>query len=220
MTINSTSTLKSQNFVWHVALVTADAIVLAIFIAPELIASATVTQMGLFRALGAAILPVLVLLLLNVMSSAVKAMLVYWRPYGWLPGCEAFTKYGPADQRIDMAQLKKNAGGWSEDPKEQNAKWFKLYKLVEAQPEVASAQKDFLMYRDMAAFTLPLIVIATLALYFSDAQVNAIWGAFLLLVVQYLLTAISAANAGKRFVTNVLALHSAKRITSSKTTPI
>ena len=61
--------LKSLNFAWHVALATADAIVLALFVAPELITSATTTQLGVYRALGAAVLPIVVLLLMNVMSS-------------------------------------------------------------------------------------------------------------------------------------------------------
>lgn len=217
MTKIANRTIKSQNFMWHVALVAADAIILALFVAPDLITSATITQLGLYRAFGASILPVVVLLIVNVMSSALKAMLVYWKPYGWLPGCEAFTKYAPADHRVDLAQLKKNVGVWSEDPKEQNAKWFKLYKMVENQAEIAGAQKDFLMYRDMASFTLVLIVMAPLGLYFADASFKAIWGAAVLLLVQYVLTAVSAANAGKRFVCNVLSLHSAKKITNPKT---
>jgi len=208
--------LKSLNFAWHVALATADAIVLALFVAPELITSATTTQLGLYRALGAAVLPIVVLLLMNVLSSNVKAMLVYWKPYGWLPGCEAFTKYGPADHRVDMAQLKKNVGGWSEEPKEQNSKWYKLYKQVETVPEVAYAQKDFLMYRDMAVLSLPLIVIAPLGLYFAEVTTKALWSGAALFLVQYILTAISARNAGERFVCNVLAIQSSKKVTTPK----
>lgn len=208
--------LKSQNFAWQVALSTADAIVLALFVAPELITSATTTQLGLYRALGAAVLPIVVLLLMNVLSSNFKAMLVYWKPYGWLPGCEAFTKYGPADHRVDMVQLKKNVGAWAEEPKEQNSKWYKLYKQVETVPEVAYAQKDFLMYRDMAVLSLPLMVLAPLGLYVADASTNALWVAAGLFLMQYVLTAISARNAGERFVCNVLAVHSAKKVTSAK----
>lgn len=208
--------LKTLNFVWHVALATADAIVLALFVAPELITSATTTQLGLYRALGAAVLPIVVLLLMNVMSSNFKAMLVYWKPYGWLPGCEAFTKYGPADHRVDMVQLKKNVGAWADEPKEQNSKWYKLYKQVETIPEVAYAQKDFLMYRDMAVLSLSLIVIAPLGLHIADVRTKAMWIGAAMFVVQYVLTAISARNAGERFVCNVLAVHSAKKVTTPK----
>lgn len=208
--------LKSQNFAWHVALATADAIGLALFVAPELMTSATTTQLGLYRALGAAVLPIVVLLLINVLSSNFKAMLVYWKPYGWLPGCEAFSKYGPADHRVDLVQLKKNVGAWAEEPKEQNSKWYKLYKQVETVPEVACAQKDFLMYRDMAVLSLPLIVLAPLGLYVAEASTKALWIAAGLFLIQYVLSAVSARNAGERFVCNVLALHSVKRFAGAK----
>lgn len=208
--------LKSQNLAWHVALATADAIVLALFVAPELITSATTTQLGLYRALGAAVLPIVVLLLMNVLSSNFKAMFVYWKPYGWLPGCEAFTKYGPADHRVDIVQLKKNVGAWAKEPKEQNSKWYKLYKRVETVPEVAYAQKDFLMYRDMAVLSLSLVVLVPLGLYVAEASTKALWVATGLFLVQYVLTAISARNTGERFVCNVLAVHSAKEVTSAR----
>jgi hypothetical protein len=161
-------------------------------------------------------LPIVVLLLMNVMSSNLKAKLVYWKPYGWLPGCEAFTKYGPTDHRVDMVQLKKNVGAWADEPKEQNSKWYKLYKQVEKMPEVAYAQKDFLMYRDMAVLSLPLIVIAPLGLYISDVSMKALWIGAAMFGVQYVLTAISARNAGERFVCNVLAVHSTQKVTMPK----
>ena len=208
--------LKSQNFAWYVGLATADAIVLALFVAPELITSATTTQLGLYRALGGAILPIVVLLLMNVLSSNFKATLVYWKSYGWLPGCEAFSKYGPSDHRVDMVQLKKNVGVWAEDPREQNSKWYQLYKQVETAPEVAYANKEFLMYRDMAALSLPLILLAPFGLYVGEASTTALWISAGLFLVQYVLTAISAQNAGERFVCNVLAVHSAKRVAGAK----
>lgn len=208
--------LKSLNLKWLIALASADAILLALFVAPELILSATTTQLGLFRAVGAAVIPVLVLLLVNVLSSNVKAMLVYWMPLGWLPGCVAFTKYGPADPRIDMGALKKNIGAWGEDPKVQNSKWFKLYKSVENVTEVASTQKDFLMYRDMAVLSLPLIALAPLGLFIADASKNAMWLAAGMFLVQYVMTALSARHAGERFVCNVLALHAANKVTKPK----
>lgn len=210
--------LKSLNFKWHIALATADAILLALFVAPELVTTATATQLGIYRALSAALIPVLVLLIMNVLPSSVKAMLVYWKPLGVLPGCEAFTKHGPADPRVDMVQLKKNVGVLPTDLKEQNSKWFKLYKMVENQIEIAAAQKDFLMYRDMAVLSLPLIVLAPLGLYFADASHSAMLVAACLFFAQYLLTAISARHAGVRFVCNVLAIHSARKVTATRPT--
>ena len=217
---NPERSLKSLNLKWLIAMATADVIVLVLFLAPELIAGATTNQIGLYRAIGAVVIPVFVLLLLNVLSSSVKAMLVYWRPLGWLPGCEAFTKYGPADPRVDMNALKKNVGAWTSDPKEQNSKWFKLYKLVENVTEVASTQKDFLMYRDMAALSLPLVALGPLGLLVAGASRNSIWLASGMFFVQYILSAVSARHAGERFVCNVLALHAAKKVTVPKVTVV
>lgn len=209
--------LKSLNLKWLVALATVDAILLATLVVPEIITSAT-TLLGLYRAMSAAVIPVLVLLLVNVLSATVKAMLVYWKPLGWLPGCEAFTKYGPDDPRVDMIALRKNVGPWTSDPKDQNSKWFKLYKLVENATEVSAAQKDFLMYRDMAVLSLPLIGLTPFALYLIEASSGSMWKAAALFFVQYVLTAISARHAGERFVSNVLALHATRKIIAPKAT--
>nr|WP_295075130.1 hypothetical protein [uncultured Roseateles sp.] len=209
---NADRSLKSSNFKWHIALATADAILLGLFVAPEVLTSATATQLGLFRALSAALMPVLVLLLLNLLSSNAKAMLVFWKPLGVLPGCEAFTRHGPADPRVDMAQLKKNVGALPTDPKEQNSKWYKLYKQIESRTEVMSAQKDFLMYRDMAVLSLPLALLTPVALWGAGVGASGIWGAAGLFVAQYLLTRVSARHAAERFVCTVLAVHSAVKI--------
>lgn len=216
MKSGSERSLKSLNLKWLVALATADAVLLALFVAPELVTAASATQLGIYRAVGSAVIPIFVLLIVNVLPYNVKAMLVYWRPLGWLPGSEAFTRYGPADARVNMVALKKNVGAWSDDPKEQNAKWFKLYKQVEGATEVAAAQKDYLMYRDMAALSLPSIFLAPLGLYAAGAGASALLRAAGLFVVQYVLTALSARHAGQRFVSTVLALHSTKKFSATE----
>ena len=193
----------------------ADAVVIFLFVVPE-ITKNTWTSVAVIRSLGTVVLPVLVLLIVNVLPYNIKAMLVYWKPLGWLPGSEAFTKYGPVDERIDMVALKKNAGVLPTDPKEQNSKWFKLYKIVENQTEVAAAQKDFLMYRDMAVISLPLVALVPLGLWLAGVGPDVLWIAAALFIAQYLLAAVSARHSGIRFVTNVLAIHSAKKITAPK----
>lgn len=208
--------LKSLNFKWHIALATADAILLALFVAPELFTTATTTQLGTYRALSAVLVPVVVLLLMNVLPSNVKAMLVYWKPLGVLPGCEAFSRHAHSDPRVNIAQLKKNVGALPSDPKEQNAMWYKLYKKVESRTEVATAQKDFLMYRDMAVLSLPLMVLVPLCMLIAGVGYSGVWITTLLFFLQYLVTAISARHAGVSFVCNVLAIHSASKITTSK----
>ena len=207
--------LKSLNVKWLVSMAFADAVVIFLFIVPE-INNDILTTLAMIRGLGTVVLPVLVLLIVNVLPYNIKAMLVYWKPLGWLPGSEAFTKYAPRDERIDMVALKRNVGALPTDPKDQNSKWFKLYKLVESQTEVAAAQKDFLMYRDMAVISLPLIGLVPLGLWLAGRAAGVLLFAAALFAVQYVIAAISARHSGIRFVTNVLAVHSAKKVTTPK----
>jgi hypothetical protein len=201
--------LKSQNMKWLVALALADALVLLLLATPGPMTAATLSQLGIGRALTTTLIPVLVLLVVNVLPHDVKSMLVYWKPRGVLPGCEAFTKHGPDDQRVDMATLKKRVGELPSDPREQNARWYALFKMVANETEVSEAHKMFLLYRDMAVLSLALILIGPLLLYAAYASAGAQWAAGTIFGVQYLLTAISARWSGIRFVCNVLAVHSA-----------
>ena len=74
------------------------------------------------------------------------------------------------------------------------------------------------MYRDMAVLSLPLVVLAPLGLYLAEANAKALLVAASLFLAQYVLAAISARNAGERFVCNVLAVHSAKKFASTRAT--
>lgn len=216
MKSNGEHSLKALNVKWLVLLAVADVLAVLPFIAPEVIGNVSLTQVGIGRVLTTTVMPVVVLLIVNVLSHNVKSMLVYWKPLGVLPGSEAFTKYGPADPRIDMAALKKNVGALPTDPAEQNSKWYKLYKQVPNEPEVAEAHKLFLMYRDMAVMSLALIVLVPGALLIVGVAPLAPWLAAGLFAAQYLVTALSARWSGIRFVCNVLAIHSARKINTQK----
>jgi hypothetical protein len=197
---------------WLVLLAAADVVATFLFVAPELARGVTITELGVGRVLTTTVLPAVILLLVNVLPHEVKSSLVFWKLQDALPGCRAFTKYAPRDQRIDMVALKKNVGAFPSEPAEQNAKWYKLYKQVPSDPTVQDAHRQFLLYRDMAALSLPLIVLVPLALYFGGATRAALWVAAGLFLTQYVLTALSARWSGVRLVCNVLAAHSAKKI--------
>lgn len=220
---NSERSLKSLNMKWLVLLAAADVLFVLLFVAPDLLNGVTLSQIGIGRVLTTTVMPVVVLLIVNVLPHDVKSMLVYWKPLGVLPGCEAFTKYGPRDPRIDMVALKKNVGALPTDSTEQNSKWYKLYKQVPNEPEVQEAHKLFLMYRDMAVLSLPLVALVPLSLNVAGVSNSTLALAASLFVIQYLLTALSARWSGIRFVCNVLAIHSAskgvqiKAATSSRT---
>lgn len=213
---NGERSLKSLNMKWLVLLAAADVFFVLLFVAPDLLNGVTLTQIGVGRILTTTMMPIVVLLLVNVLPHDVKSMLVYWKPLGVLPGCEAFTKHGPRDPRIDMAALKRNVGSFPRDSTEQNSKWYKLYKQVPNEPEVQEAHKLFLMYRDMAVLSLPLVALVPLSLRVAGVSNSALALAACLFVVQYLLTALSARWSGIRFVCNVLAIHSARKIPTTR----
>jgi hypothetical protein len=219
MTKHGERSLKSLNMKWLVLLGVADALAVLFFLAPELVNGVSLTQVGVGRVLTATVMPVIVLLVVNVLPHDIKAALVYWKPRGVLPGSECFTKYGPADPRIDMAALKKNVGALPTEAAEQNAKWYKLYKQVSGEPEVAEAQKLFLMYRDMAVMSVALFAFVPAALFALRTASDAPWLAAGFFAVQYIVTALSARWSGIRFVCNVLAVHSASKISTPKPKP-
>jgi len=211
----SGKSLKAQYQKWLWMLATADLIVVVLFLLPGATAGADVTKLAIWRLLTTVLLPVAVLLLVNVLPHKVKSMLVYWKPYGWLPGSEVFTRYAPDDVRIDMKALTRNVGALPKVPREQNARWYQLYKLVENHTEVTDAHRNFLMYRDMAVLSLPFVGLAPAWLYFAGAPKHLQWAAVAVFLGQFVLTALSARWSGIRFVCNVVALHSAKKVTGA-----
>jgi hypothetical protein len=68
----------------------------------------------------------------------------------------------------------------------------------------------------MAALTLPLVVLVPLSLNMAGVVNSTLALAVGLFVVQYLLTALIARWSGIRFVCNVMAIHSARKITPAK----
>jgi hypothetical protein len=212
----SSKSLKSEYAKWLWMLVMADLVAVLLFLVPGMPSGATLAALGNWRMLTTVVIPVVVLLLVNVLPHSVKAMLVYWRRIGWLPGCEAFSKLAPADARINMQTLARNVGALPTDPREQNARWYQLYKLVENEPEIEEVHRSFLMYRDMAVLSLPFIGLAPACLYFAGASPGAQWIGAGIFAVQYFLTAVSARYSGIRFVTNVLAIHSARKLSSKR----
>jgi len=212
----SSRTLKPLNMRWLVLLAVLDMAVVLLFIAPEMIDGIALTKLAVARALGTVVLPVVVLLLTGLLPANVKAMLVFWKVTNPLPGSEAFTKHGTADTRIDMVALKRNVGALPAVPSEQNSKWYKLYRMVADDVAVVEAHKLFLMYRDMAAMTLPLIVLIPVGLRLAGIVGIETWitaGVFLL---QYIASALCARHSGIRLVCNVLAIHSTRKVPAPK----
>jgi hypothetical protein len=202
--------LKAGNMTWLVALALLDIVMLLVFAFPAVIATTPLTLLMSMRAALMMVMPVAVLLLSGLVPHDVKAV----KLKNVLPGHEAFTRYGPADPRVDMAALRKNVGVLPSEPAEQNAFWYRLYRRVESEVPVTDAHKMYLLWRDAAALSLPLVVAVPLMLRWNGASTKAAWIGCAIFAVQYLLTAIAARHSGTRFVCNVLAIHSTKRITT------
>lgn len=145
----------------------------------------------------------------GLLGPLTKARLVFWRWSNPLPGSFAFSRHAARDPRIDLAALRSSLKVWPSAPHEQNALWYRLYKLVDNDPAVVDAHRYFLLTRDYTAIAFLLLLVATpLGLAFLPARSAAIYGGILLL--QYLLGRQAASNYGVRFVTTVLALKASK----------
>lgn len=198
--------LKSQNLPSQVAVLVADVILVAIlagFVDSDWLSMANAKRLGV-----AAILPVIVLLLVNISPAGWRDRIGHWRWSNPLPGSRAFTEYGPQDYRIDMTALEKTRGPLPTAAKEQNALWYRLYEEVGSETSVVDSQKRYLLFRDLAVMSLLLFIASpSLAIAFDWRVVG--W-AVLIFAVQTLLCAVTSRNTGIRFVTNVLVLHSVK----------
>lgn len=208
----SSKSLKSEYAKWLWMVLLADLIAVLFFLVPGVPSGASLAELGSWRLLTTIVAPVVVLLLVDVLPNELKCLLVYWRPYGWLPGSEAFSKYGPGDPRVDMQALEQHVGSLPTDTRKQNARWYQLYKQIEDEAEIRDSQQKFLLYRDLAVLSLPFVALAPVCLYLAGASAGAQWIGAGIFIIQYLLTATSARHRGIRFVTNVVAVHSARQV--------
>lgn len=211
----ASKTLKGQNVGWIWAVVAGDALALAAIALPSMLQQAA-SWLASSRIAGVSIAPLIVLLLTSLLPSTVKARLVFWRWRDALPAHRAFSVHAPGDPRIDLERLRAAVGELPVAPRDQNATWYRLFKRLEREPIVAEAHRHFLLFRDLAALSVLLAVIAPAALYILGAKVAAVVIAFGFLTSQYGATAIAARHHGVRLVTNVLALLGATDAKSGK----
>lgn len=212
----SSKTLKGRNLAWLVATLVLDVLILLVLAFHTAIQDLTPTAIAAVRTSLTVLLPIPVLILSSLISADHKAMLVFWRIKFPLPGSRAFSVYAPADHRIDLTKLKKNVGAFPVEPREQNAKWYGLYKQVDSDPSVADSHKNYLLFRDIAAMSLLLVPVLPIAMYFIGIDATRILISAALFFCQYLITAFSARTTGIRFVQNVLAVHASRKVTGSR----
>jgi len=207
----SSKALKGRNLVWLVATLALDILILLVLVFHTVIDDLTLSRAAAIRTSLTVLLPIPVLILSSLISANHKAILVFWRFRNPLPGSRVFSVHAPADHRIDLAKLKKNVGRFPVDERDQNSKWYGLYKQVDSDPSVADSHKNYLLFRDIAAMSLLLVPTLPAVMYFSGADWSGILICTAWFLGQYLLTSIAARTAGIRFVQNVLAVHASKR---------
>jgi len=213
---HSSKTLKYRNLAWLVATLVLDVLVLLVIAFHTAMENLTPTTVMAIRASLTALLPVPVLIFSSLVSANFKAVLVFWRFRHPLPGARAFSVHAVADPRIDLVALRKNIGEFPTTERDQNVKWYGLYRLVDLDPSVVDSHKNFLLFRDLAAMSLLLVAAVPAAMYFAGIDGARMQTSATLFLGQYLLTAFAARTAGIRFVQNVLAVHSSRKVSGSK----
>ena len=150
-------------------------------------------------------IPLVTVVLNGLLGDMAKARIVFWRWRNPLPGCRAFSQLMHTDPRIDVDALKVICGGnFPEDPKEQNALWYKHYKKNSNSITVLEAHKAYLLTRDMTALSLLFVFLFSVGAILTPVEWKIRILYSLILLAQYLFLSTSARHYGNRFVLNVL----------------
>jgi hypothetical protein len=204
--------LKPRTLPWLVAALVLDVLLLALATFPQAMTRLTPEAALSWRGALAALLPLPALVLTAIPSGRWKYVLVFWRWRDPLPACRAFSVHALADPRIDLDQLRRHVGTFPAEPRAQNTRWYALYKDVESEPSVAESQRSFLLFRDLATLSALLLLVVPALFWWWVHNAAGAKASALLFLVQYLGAALAARATAIRFVRNVLAIHSARKV--------
>lgn len=162
-------------------------------------------------AISLAIISLARLVFLGLVPARLRDRLIHWRWSHPLPGSRAFSKYGPADPRVDMGALERRHGPLPAHEGEQGALFYKVYSAHADSVGVLDAHKSYLAARDIGTINFLMFVLLPWFAYWATGDLirSGIYAALLLL--SYALTAISAQVYGTRLVENALAAACADR---------
>lgn len=145
------------------------------------------------------------IILEGILSSNLKAIIVFNRIKNPLPGCRVFTEIAPKDNRINMQKLTARYDNkLPSEPSSQNSEWFRLYKIFENVEVVEDSHKSFLLTRDLLALSIIMFVLSTVLHIFIGTSFQNIVYSVAIYIVIIIITKISAYNYGNRFANNVL----------------
>ncbi len=149
--------------------------------------------------------PILTLILTGLVSSDNKAKLVFWKCRYALPGHRAFSTVIRHDVRINKKQLAQKMGSFPKGPKEQNSRWYSIYKRYSVAPMVLHAHKQFLLSRDLCSISFLFSFIGPWGLLLFGHKLSWVLFYASVMFAHYLLFMVVSRNHGNRFVCNVLA---------------
>lgn len=98
-------------------------------------------------------------MLLGLVPARMRDPLIHWRWRHSLPGSRAFTRFGPADARVDMAALEQRYGPLPTEPGEQDWLFYKVYRARANEVGVLDAHKSYLAARDIGIIPLILFLL-------------------------------------------------------------
>ncbi|WP_394870496.1 hypothetical protein [Clostridium butyricum] len=149
-----------------------------------------------------------IFILKGILSSDIKASIVFWRIKSPLPGCRIFTKIGIKDCRIDFKALEDKHGALPKDPVEQNKLWYKFLSKYRDDEMISKSHRDYLFSRDLTALAFLFLIFYSIAAIFINKGITSVWIYLFILLIQYLILSIVSQNYGNRFACNVLAKES------------
>jgi hypothetical protein len=156
----------------------------------------------------------------GLLSANMKARLVFLRWTRALPGHRAFSEHAPTDPRVDLDQLKKYLGNkLLEGPEAENKVWYRIFKEVEAAPEVRHIHREFLFMRDYTSFSVLFLAGLGIATLILVQPWRLALTYCLVLLLQFIIVRHVAATYGARFVCTVLAVKSAQLGASTPKAP-
>jgi hypothetical protein len=156
-------------------------------------------------AISLAVIAIARIVLLGLVPSRLRDRLIHWRWRHPLPGAQAFTKFGPADPRVDMDKLESIYGPLPTDPKQQGALFYRIYSANAARAGVLDAHKSYLAARDIGTINLLMFVLLSPPAYWATEDLLRTGAYAVTLLLSYVLTSLAAQAYGARLVENTLA---------------
>lgn len=159
--------------------------------------------------LSLAVIGLAKLILLGLVPPRFRDRLIHWRWGHPLPGARAFSKIGPADQRVGMGKIEGKYGPLPTEQGEQGRLFYKVYSSRKDSPGVLDAHRSYLAARDIGTLNFIMLVLLPPLAYWAtgDGSRTALYAAALFLA--FILLAYAAQMYGIRLVENSLAAASA-----------